>query len=458
MKNKATILKIFVILLFNLIVGIGLYNILKIPSVQYINKGDYVQDLRDFDFENNNLYFSGKRNWKAYYNQLLTPEEISQGKGDWTIHEENQKDIDYVTYVTNLILDPNTTYGMYLKTFDYAMKIFIDGKEVDSVGVPSDTKEGMTPRVEFKTYFFTPKTGEVDIVVQTSNFVHYEGAESRNFTLGTSENIFTVNKLETGILFIIIGTLLASFFYHLIISIIQRRRTEFLFAMSSIVLLSMIQELIYMFFPNYNWNIVFRLVYIFFYGAFICFPLFMNSLFPNLLNKIINKIFISICIILIILTVFLDTITVSIIMKYFNPLGMAFFVYMTICLGISMKNKKIQNILAFVGMLVLLLFIANDLLWYQNIAYFLDTWSMSFTAPVGMVFFTLCYSIIIAINQKDKDEKFIELSIKEEKMSLEKETVDKLTYLRNKLISNISHETRTPLAVMSGYSELIAKE
>jgi signal transduction histidine kinase len=46
----------------------------------------------------------------------------------------------------------------------------------------------------------------------------------------------------------------------------------------------------------------------------------------------------------------------------------------------------------------------------------------------------------------------------ERKLALENAALDRLNRMKTDLMATVSHETRTPLAVMSGYAELIAKE
>jgi signal transduction histidine kinase len=46
----------------------------------------------------------------------------------------------------------------------------------------------------------------------------------------------------------------------------------------------------------------------------------------------------------------------------------------------------------------------------------------------------------------------------EQKLTLENAALDRVNRMKTDLMATVSHETRTPLAVMSGYAELIAKE
>jgi signal transduction histidine kinase len=78
-------------------------------------------------------------------------------------------------------------------------------------------------------------------------------------------------------------------------------------------------------------------------------------------------------------------------------------------------------------------------------------YNLSFTAPVGMVFFMLCYAMALALDHAETERRAME-------MEADAVALNRVNQLKTDLMATISHETRTPLAVISSYTELIAME
>jgi signal transduction histidine kinase len=118
---------------------------------------------------------------------------------------------------------------------------------------------------------------------------------------------------------------------------------------------------------------------------------------------------------------------------------------------VSLRRLQLQNLLGFAGMFVLTLFAVNDMIGRYTVLNTPFQYNLSFTAPVGMVFFMLCYAMALALDYAETERRAMET---------EAETValNRINLLKTDLMTTISHETRTPLAVISSYTELIAME
>jgi signal transduction histidine kinase len=94
----------------------------------------------------------------------------------------------------------------------------------------------------------------------------------------------------------------------------------------------------------------------------------------------------------------------------------------------------------------------------MNLSYPRWFYYLKLNTPAGMVFFILCYAIVLALDHAETEGFALETKAKEQILASENEALDRLNQMKNNLMSTISHETRTPLAVVSGYTELIAME
>jgi signal transduction histidine kinase len=127
----------------------------------------------------------------------------------------------------------------------------------------------------------------------------------------------------------------------------------------------------------------------------------------------------------------------------------------------SSKQPGIDNRLAFIGLFIFFLTGINQLFFpgimidfqLPNSIYnmYMDAKIYTYGASVGMVFFVLCYSMVLAYKYEETER----LAAEREK---ENAGLDNLNQIKNSVMAAISHETLTPLAVINTYTELIADE
>jgi len=127
-------------------------------------------------------------------------------------------------------------------------------------------------------------------------------------------------------------------------------------------------------------------------------------------------------------------------------------------LAMSLRGGRLQNYLSFAGVVVLGLFGANDILYYRNIVIIPPVSGQFFMAPIGMVFFTFCYSLAMSAQHAETEKAMLEARENERRLAYENAALDRMNILKEKLMSTISHEARTPLAVLASYAGLVAME
>ena len=417
-------------------------------------------DLTDHRFEDT-LYRVPSSAWQSLTYQLYTPEDFRLGNVTQPLRSLGQAEsmnTSYATHIIQLKLPADTYYGISMMTAEYAMRIFIDGNEIDSVGVPGTTRESTEHRILERTYYFSPENETTTILVQTANFVHKEGSGAPNFIIGTTQNIVERNNVALSVSFLIAGCLIAAFLHHVGLFFLNRnRKIEFIFAVCCLLLAVMNKKLFLMFVPDYTFALGIRLEYAVLFFTCALFVLFLEGLHPKLMGKYITRGYYALSGAYL-LTLLLDIRIFTRLIIGFQIVCLLMIGYIFVRLAMSLREGKLQNHLSFAGMLILGGLAINDILYHQNIVIIPPIHGHFFMAPIGMVFFVFCYSLAMSVGHAETEKAMLEARESERQLANENATLDHMNILKEKLMSTISHEARTPLAILSSYAGLVAME
>ena len=430
------------------------------PDMVELPTANGVYDLADYNFENA-VYHISNRAWQSITHQLYTPKDLQSGNITETFRSLGQTEAmntSHATHIIKLALPPDAYYGISMMTAEYAMRIFIDDSEIDSVGVPGTTRANTEHRTLERTYYFSPKSETTTILVQTANFVHKEGSGAPNFIIGTTENIVERNNIALSVSFLIVGCLIATFLHHIGLFLLNRnRKIELIFAACCLLLALMNKKLFLMFVPDYTFAVGIRLEYAILFFTCALFVLFLEALHPKLMNRYITRGYYLISG-LYLLTLILDIQIFTSVIVGFHIISVLMIGYIFGRLGMSLRAGKLENYLSFVGMLVLGSLTVNDILYHQNITIIPPINGHFFMTPIGMVFFVSCYSLAMSVRHAETEKAMLDAQENERQLANENATLDHMNILKEKLMSTISHEARTPLAILSSYAGLVAME
>jgi len=293
-----------------------------------------------------------------------------------------------------------------------------------------------------------PRTEAVEIVIQAANFVHNEGAYPPILFIGSQKNIERKQQTDSFMSFMIIGMLLMAAVHHLALFMLNRRRkTDFVFGICCFLFASMTNRLVPFLFPDYDWFLAFRLEYIVHYATFAAMAWLFHTLMPKTLHTWAVRAFVGVCAAFALSVLVFDTVTFSSLMRYFHYISIAFALYIMACFAVSLRIRSIKNVLAFAGAFIMGLFAINDIALHMPLVYLpyypgRILWGMKFTSPVGMAFFVCCYSLLLAID-------YAETQRREEMLTERNAFLDNLNRTKTEFLQNISHEMKTPLAVIS---------
>jgi DNA-binding CsgD family transcriptional regulator len=82
--------------------------------------------------------------------------------------------------------------------------------------------------------------------------------------------------------------------------------------------------------------------------------------------------------------------------------------YILIRLAMQLRERKAQNALAFVGMALVCLFGANDLLYTNGVIFLGNIAGQFFTTPIAMCFFVFCYALVAALEYANTERRMKE--------------------------------------------------
>ncbi|MDR1603277.1 MAG: sensor histidine kinase [Gracilibacteraceae bacterium] len=456
MKKHRNNLYIFVFLAIIVLMWSGL---IFVPDAEEVDlpaaKG--VHDLSAADFENT-VYYS-KDYWESWPERLYTPGDFASGavtEPPLFLASGDFARIQFATHRLTLRLPPGKVYGLSMTTSDFAMRLFIDGAEIDSVGVPGATREETVPRVLKKEYYFSPQTETTELVVQAANFVHREGAWYPSFYIGSAENIAQRAGRDAFFGALIFGCLIAMALDHMALFVLNRKwKSALLFSVCCFLMALMSsKKFLFLFFPQYNWFVAIRVEYVVHFAVFFMLTLFLHTIFPRLYHKPVIRAYLVLCG-LYCLTLFWDTPVFTSLLQYFEYASAAMIAYTLIRLALAaLRERKSQNTLAFFGVFGVCFLAVNDMLYHQGIGWLGPLTGQEFTATIGMMFFAVCYSLLISVEYTETERAMLDARENEARLTADNEALDRVNRMKNDLMANLTHELRTPLMVMSAYAQL----
>jgi hypothetical protein len=173
--------------------------------------------------------------WEFYWNRLLEPGDFAEGlpenamtvtvPAQWKSYAINGQDLPnegFATYRMTFVLSGETAskpLGLYFNNVATAYRFWINGEPMKGVGTVGTAPLRMVPGSYPKTYFFLPKPGDNEIVIQVSNFVQRTGGIWESLDLGDADQIASLHRNRVMMWTFITGSLLLmavfSFFLYL---------------------------------------------------------------------------------------------------------------------------------------------------------------------------------------------------------------------------------------------------
>ncbi len=400
MIKTKDILYIVLFLVLVLFLWMGLS---QLPGPDEVQLPDTVQggyDLTRNDFKDT-LYITAPV-WDSWPEKLYAPEDLADAEAPVPHESMDYTRTQYATHRLYLQLVPGVTYGLSYYTSDYSMRLYIDGVEAASAGTPGTSREETEPLVHKLVTYFTPQSNTVELVVQTANFVHEKGGQAPKITLGNAQSIAWYERnadLKTGVVF---GCLMTACLYYLAIFLLNRKQVSSLvFSILCLLLALASGDYLVRLFPVYSWQVSIRMEYLLYVVAAAALTLLVRIVFPHALHRWIFRFYLILCGVFAALVLLTDSVFFTGLRTGFQAVSIAMIVYGITCLALTLKEKKLKNILAFLGIVLFSVFIVADILLrydVQAVGFFAGK---TFNAAGGMVLFVFCYAMVLSIEQTE---------------------------------------------------------
>ncbi|ERI90058.1 ATPase/histidine kinase/DNA gyrase B/HSP90 domain protein [Clostridiales bacterium oral taxon 876 str. F0540] len=409
-----------------------------------INARAGVIDLRGWDFSKDGIVkLQGE--WEYYDNNLLEPKDFEgalQSVKKYNYIPGYFEDNGYGTYKLKILVDNKTDiYSIRIDFLQSAYKLWANGREVISVGTVSKDKNTMKPQLLPKSGGVYAQNGEIDLVLQVSNF-YSKYSYVDNISIGEYSQINKYNNIKLAFdLFIFGGTFVAAIYNFGLFIKRKKDKSTLYFAIVCLIVairtLFLGERFFICIFPDFSYFISGKIMHWTFYLYIPFIVLFINEFYKGILTpKVVKGTKYSAYIygILVLLSPW----------KYYSDLIFPFEVLtMIILLYLIFKISKVyvfgnqSDHVIVIALFSLLLTRINDILYEYSIIL-----TGSF-APLGTLIFIVCSSFILAERQSLALSNIEDMS----------EKLKSLNNLKDDFLAMTSHELKTPLNGIIGLSE-----
>lgn len=421
---------------------------------------DGVLDLKNWNFKNQGIVkLDGQ--WQIYYNQLLAPEDFKKKSdlmktgvinipGNFSTYEYSEKQPDgkgYATYRLKVLTNNSEDlYAIKTEFIQTAHKIWINGKLVAESGVVGTSKAEMLPKVATSTGAFYNNTGELDIVLQTSNF-YYGTGQIDSILLGTESQISRYNAKKLGFDLFLFGSTIVAVIYHFAMFLRRRKNKAPLYfaivcALVGLRTILVGERLIYSIFPNMNYVLNTKLLLWTFFLYIPILVLFIDSFYPKIISKSIVKFSKAAGIAYFLIILLLPVVNYNNLLFPFEIVALFLLLYILCNLSYRYFTQGEGYPMVIVAVFILFITRLNDILYEYSI---IQTDSY---APLGMLIFILAQSYVLA-------DRFSTAFSSVEEMTEKLKSVDRL---KDDFLANTSHELKTPLNGIIGLSQSLSLE
>ena len=441
-------------------------------------------DLSGWNFERDGTVpLAGE--WMFYGGRLLPPDTDWQRvaglpvqvPGTWNYYPEEsgmKGGQGYATYRLNIRLpDGDEPFALHIPNILTAYKLWANGRELASAGrvaiEASQSRAEQTPRI----VILQRGARTVELVLQVSNYEHRKGGIRQNLTVGTSQTLIAAQMKKTAITMIVLGSLLIIGFYHIGLYALRRQEGFTLYfgllCLFVAARISVTGEAILLQWLPLGWEIGMKIDYISFALSGVAGYAYIYRLFPGEASKAFMRAALISGGALALLALSTPSIVYTKLLGGYQLYIFVVCVYSLYVMALACWRKRESAAFAMTGILAFAVTVVHDMLMYNE-------WLQSTElVPFGLYFFILMQALIISgrfsgalrrVGQVTGELRELNAHLEEriaqrtEELRRSNETLERtnrelerMERSRRHLITNISHDLRTPLTLVRGYLE-----
>ncbi|WP_245583479.1 ATP-binding protein [Paenibacillus assamensis] len=452
------------------------------PQVQY-----GVLNLRNWNFEKDGaVTLNGK--WEFNWNELRTPEMFAVSKDQhyvsipklWNQVELNGVPLSgtgYASYRVQIFKNSSEVLlGLWMPGAFSSYNIWVNGKLYIKEGVVADNADAAVPSFRNRLIMIPAPKDKLDLVIQVANFAHHKGGISAAPEIGTVNQMTRKSKLETAKDSLIFGCLFIIGLYQFGM-FMGRRREKFTFFFGLLCLAIAVRmltlgDVMLMYWTSwYRWTGLIRLDYCLITIAVMAGVSFVHYLFKEETLQKFYFTLIGIGLLFLLITLTLSPLlftSILILYQIYIVFAVVFSIIVTVR---AIQSQRTGATITLLGFIIFAVFIFNDILYYQGFAPIRDL------APFGLVICVLMQSLMLSrrISKAMGDVESLYFELRElnagletriehrtselvrmnESLESKNDELERMERSRRHLLSNISHDLRTPMTLIRGYLEAL---
>ena len=412
---------------------------------------DGAWDIREIDFETYYVKLLGDVEYVP--NQLLTPEEFALS--DDIIVGAVPTGTKYLTSRVRVKVADDRLYSFSRYSPDYGCRIYLNGRLLGNIGVPGTSADTAVPGESILKFAAQPENGMIEIVIQASNFVHWDNSSHIGWVIGNASpgTDWIIENFSTTTL--ITGFYILLFLFHLLLFfMLPSYRANLWVAFLSLlwaarsgvtgpkIWLSLI--------PALSWTAAFRMEYLTVPLTLALLAAAYNQIFPGVMQKWFRIAVYAVSGAFSLLFLGADTMFMSRTSIWIATVAGIAAAYVLVRLAMKVRKPKIEQKIIIFGLLLILAALAHDTLYYNNFNF--GYGHLMETAVLVFILFQMTAMILATMREVAAAKEA------EQKLSAENVLLEEKAKMREEMVHDLSHEVRTPLAVISSYAQIAVRQ
>lgn len=451
MRRDLTLILLILAILYGFFSGIGLLTRNDPTYVLFAENG--VVDTNACDFAAN-MYYLSANNWEYYAEQLYEPADFRLGIPQNPSYDRLQT-AEYGTFRVRLKLPLGPTYGIAGRSLLYSTRLYIDGQLRQSYGQPGRDKESTLPATGYYTLYFTPQQEECEIIFQVANFHHQDGGGSYPFNLSEQAQITRHTFLRLFRHCLEVGCLVAVFLIFLGLFTFFSRRLYFLYFSFSCLFCAIRQlvteDKILLELVPLDWFAMMRLEYLDLILLACFLSLYIANLYPKLIHPWLLRLLLAASGLYALVILFSEPLCFTRFLLAYEILLVIDILWIVLQMLRYLRGASLDYILIFAGVVALAIGSINDMVHYAFKIILFDSADM---LPTMMMVCVFMNTLALSLQFSRTDTELSDARLKERELNETNLMLDRLNRMKNHFLADISHEMKTPLAVISTYAQL----